>query len=183
MYAVIRADGHQHRVTPGETVRLAKQQAQVGEKIQLSEVLIISQGGQTLVGKPLVEEACVEAKVVRHGRAKKIRVYTFKRRKGYSKTRGHRQDYTDVRIERFSLGGIALEPERAEQPEPQPAPAPEKAPEEALAPQAAAVAAETAPQAEAPESQAASAEQPAKPKRARKRAEKKSVEEAQETKE
>ncbi|MCX7015643.1 MAG: 50S ribosomal protein L21 [Candidatus Sumerlaeota bacterium] len=120
MYAVIRADGRQQRVALGEIVRLGRRDAEIGEKVQLSDVLLVRQGDETLVGKPVLNDALIEAKVLRHGRGKKIRIYTYKKRKAEYRTKGHRQDFTEVRIERIALGGVDLQAEAAQE-EAQPA--------------------------------------------------------------
>ena len=81
--------------------------------MQLNDVLLVRQGEETLVGKPVLNEALIEAKVLRHWRGKKVRIYTYKRRKGEYRTKGHRQDFTEVRIERIALGGVDLQAEAA----------------------------------------------------------------------
>ncbi len=112
MYAVIRTDGRQHRITKGEVVRLDRRQAEVGSPIQLGEVLLVNHGGQTTVGSPLVADALVEGKVVRHLRGPKIRIYKYKRRKGFSRTQGYRHDFTEVLIQKISLKGEELQAEQ-----------------------------------------------------------------------
>jgi len=109
MYAVIRADGRQQRITLGEIVRLGRRAAEIGEKVQLNDVLLVRQGEQTLVGTPVLSDALIEAKVLRHGRGKKVHIYTYKRRKAEYRTKGHRQDFTEVRIERIALNGVDLQ--------------------------------------------------------------------------
>jgi len=114
MYAVIRADGRQHRITKGEVVRFDRRQVEVGSPIQLNEVLLISSGGQIHVGAPLVADALVEGKVVCHSRGTKIKIYKYKRRKGFAKRQGYRHDYTEVLIQKISLNGEELNPEQAQ---------------------------------------------------------------------
>jgi large subunit ribosomal protein L21 len=99
MFAVIRSGGKQYRVTPGQTIRLETLAGEVGSKVELNEVLLVDQDGNIQVGAPLVANAKIEATVVEHDRAKKIRVFKKKRKKQYRRTQGHRQDYTAVRID------------------------------------------------------------------------------------
>ncbi len=98
MYAVIRSGGKQHRVTPGETVRLEKLEADVGSVITFSDVLMVSSDAGLKVGAPIVAGAAVTAKVVEHGRAKKVVAFTYKRRKNHARKVGHRQYFTAVEI-------------------------------------------------------------------------------------
>ena len=114
MYAVIRADGRQHRITKGEVIRLDRRQIEVGSPIQLDEVLLLSSAGQTHVGAPVVADALVEGKVVRHSRGPKIRIYKYKRLKGFSRKQGYRHDYTEVLIQKISLKGEELKPAEAQ---------------------------------------------------------------------
>ena len=99
MYAVIKSGGKQYRVEEGDTIRVEKIDGKAGKKVTFSNVLMIKGDKKNpKVGNPLVKGAAVEAEILRHGRGRKIRVYTYKRRKGYEKARGHRQDFTEVRI-------------------------------------------------------------------------------------
>ncbi|HEY8368602.1 MAG TPA: 50S ribosomal protein L21 [Thermodesulfobacteriota bacterium] len=98
MYAVIRSGGKQYRVAEGEVVRLEKLPGNVGDAVTLSEVLMVGEGDAVKVGTPIVAGASVSAEIVEQDRGKKIVVGRKKRRKGYSKFRGHRQYYTAVRI-------------------------------------------------------------------------------------
>jgi large subunit ribosomal protein L21 len=97
-YAVVRSGGLQYRVSEGDTIRVPRMKSAVGDRIEIGEVLVLSTGGKTAVGTPLVEGAAVSAEVVGHGRHKKVRIFKKKRRKGYELHRGHRQDYTEIRI-------------------------------------------------------------------------------------
>ena len=99
MYAVIRSGGKQYRVTPGQTVRLEKVAGAVGAKVELADVLLVENDGNIQVGSPLVANAKIEATVVENDRAKKILVFKKRRKKQYRRTKGHRQDYTAVRID------------------------------------------------------------------------------------
>lgn len=103
MYAVIRAAGKQFKVAQGDVIRLPLMEGEVGQNIEIADVLHIG-GENPQLGNPTVADAKVTARVLRHARDKKIIVYKFKRRKGFEKRRGHRQDFTEVRIEDI-LGG------------------------------------------------------------------------------
>jgi large subunit ribosomal protein L21 len=103
MYAVIRAGGKQHRVEPGDTFKVEKLDGEVGSKIELKDVLMIEDGGKVTVGSPLVPEASVQATVLGQDRNKKIIVFKKKRKKQYRRTRGHRQAYTELRVEEISV--------------------------------------------------------------------------------
>ena len=98
MYAIIRAGGKQYRVEKGDVVRVERLDGEVGSKVTLGEVLLI--GGDDLkVGSPTLAGASVEGTVVEHDRGAKIRVFKYKKRKHYRRTRGHRQHVTAVRID------------------------------------------------------------------------------------
>jgi len=99
MYAVIKAGGKQYRVAPGENLRIEQVQADVGATIVLDQVLMVADGAAVKVGNPTVEGAKVSATVVAHGRGPKIRIFKMRRRKHYQKTQGHRQNYTEIRVE------------------------------------------------------------------------------------
>ena len=103
MFAVIKSGGKQYRVTPGQTIRLEKVAGEVGSKVKLSEVLLVDNDGKIQIGAPLVANALIEATVVEHDRAKKILVFKKKRKKQYRRTKGHRQDFTAVRIDKITV--------------------------------------------------------------------------------
>jgi large subunit ribosomal protein L21 len=98
MYAVIQTGGKQYRVAPGEELRVEKLDGAVGDEIYFDSVLFVSKDDKVTVGKPVLKNVRVQAKITRQGRGPKIIVFKYKRRKGYRKKRGHRQDYTGVRI-------------------------------------------------------------------------------------
>ena len=100
MYAVIQSGGKQYRVQEGDVVRLESLPAEAGEKVEFDHVLMVGGDDSTRVGTPTVEGARVSGTVIRHGRGDKVIVYTFKRRKNSNRrTQGHRQGYTEVKIE------------------------------------------------------------------------------------
>ena len=97
-YAVIRTGGKQYRVAEGDLVRIEKLAGEVGEKITLGDVLFIGGNGDVKIGLPLVENASVTGEIVSQTKAKKVLVFKKKRRKSYSRQRGHRQHQTTLRI-------------------------------------------------------------------------------------
>ncbi len=99
MYAVIKTGGKQYRVTPGEKLKVEQIPADIGSEIVLDQVLMVADGDATKVGTPLVAGATVKATVVAHGRGDKIKIFKMRRRKHYRKTQGHRQNFTEIRIE------------------------------------------------------------------------------------
>ena len=103
MYAIIRTGGRQFRVQQGDTIYIDRVQTEAGETITLGEVLMVGGEGDAQVGAPLVKSASVTATVVEQGRDHKIRVFKYKKRKHYRRTRGHRQSYTAVRIDSIQL--------------------------------------------------------------------------------
>ena len=102
MYAVIRSGGKQYRVTPGQTIRLEKLAGEAGSRVELGEVLMVEDGGSIKTGSAL-PNAKIEATILETDRANKIIVFKKKRKKQYRRTRGHRQDYTAIRIDRISV--------------------------------------------------------------------------------
>ncbi len=104
MYAIIRAGGKQYRVKEGDTIHLESLSAKAGEKVVLGEVLLLGGGdGEPRMGSPLVAKAQVVGTVLEQGRGPKIRVFKYKKRKHYRRTRGHRQSFTALRIDAIEL--------------------------------------------------------------------------------
>jgi len=101
MFAVIRTGGKQARVTPGDSIRIEKLEGAVGDTIELSEVLLVGDEGAPRVGTPLVEGAKVVGTITAQDRAEKITVFKMKRRKGYRRKQGHRQTYTELRVDKI----------------------------------------------------------------------------------
>ena len=98
MYAVIVSGGKQHRVQEGEILRLEKLEAATGDTVEFDQVLMVANGGDFTIGAPLVSGAKVKAEILSHGRADKVTIIKFRRRKHSMKRQGHRQWYTDVKI-------------------------------------------------------------------------------------
>lgn len=101
MYAIIQSGGKQYRVETGDVIRVERLDAPAGETVTLSEVLLVGAEGSTRVGAPLVAGAAVVGTVVEQGRDRKVRVFKYKKRKHYRRTRGHRQAFTALRIDRI----------------------------------------------------------------------------------
>ena len=99
MYAIVRAGGKQYRVEKGAVVYLERIETPVGEKVTLDDVLLVGGEGEVRVGAPRLENASVVATVLDQGRDQKVRVFKYKKRKHYRRTRGHRQSYTALRID------------------------------------------------------------------------------------
>ncbi len=99
MYAVIKTGGKQYRVAPGEKIKIETLEAEVGATIVLDQVLMVAEGDAVKVGTPTVDGAKVSATVVSHGRGPKVRIFKMRRRKHYQKTQGHRQNYTEIRVD------------------------------------------------------------------------------------
>ena len=101
MYAIIATGGKQYKVSEGDIITIEKLGVEAGEKVTFDQVLVV--GGDDLkVGDPTVNGASVEASVVKEGRGKKVIVYKYKRKTGYHKRNGHRQAFTQVKIEKIN---------------------------------------------------------------------------------
>ena len=102
MYAIIAAGGKQYRVSEGDVIRVEKLGVEAGETVTFDEVLVVNNDGDMKVGAPVVEGATVTGTVEANGRARKVIVYKYKRKTGYHKKNGHRQAYTQVKIEKIN---------------------------------------------------------------------------------
>jgi large subunit ribosomal protein L21 len=98
MYAVIKTGGKQYRVSAGEKLKIERIAADVGQEIVLDQVLLVADGDALKMGAPLVAGARVKAKVLKHGRGDKVRIFKLNRRKHYRRSQGHRQNYTEIEI-------------------------------------------------------------------------------------
>jgi large subunit ribosomal protein L21 len=102
MYAVIKTGGKQYRVSSGEKIKVEQIPADVGSQITLDQVLVVADGDKISIGAPLVAGATVQATVVSHGRGDKVHIFKMRRRKHYRKSGGHRQNYTEIQIDKIS---------------------------------------------------------------------------------
>ena len=103
-YAIIRTGGKQFRVQPGQTIRIPSLVGDPGAQVEFNDVLLGSDGNNVRTGVPTLSGAKVTGEIVKHGRGEKIVIFKFKRRKNYARKTGHRQGFTEVRINDISLG-------------------------------------------------------------------------------
>ena len=103
-YAIIRTGGKQFRVEPGQTIRIPSLVGEAGGSVEFNDVLLGSDGNNVRTGVPTLSGARVTGQIVKHGRGEKIVVFKFKRRKNYARKQGHRQGFTEVRINDITLG-------------------------------------------------------------------------------
>ena len=99
MYAVVKTGGKQYRITPGEKLKVEQMTAEVGAQVVLDQVLMVGEGENVRLGQPTVAGATVNATVVSHGRGEKVEIFKMRRRKHYQKHQGHRQNYTELKID------------------------------------------------------------------------------------
>jgi len=102
MYAVIKTGGKQYRVAAGEKIKVEQIPADVGSRITLDQVLLVGEGESVRIGTPVVAGATVTAEVLAHGRHDKVKIFKMRRRKHYQKHQGHRQNYTEIKIDEIS---------------------------------------------------------------------------------
>jgi large subunit ribosomal protein L21 len=105
VYAVIQSGGKQYRVAEGEIVRLEKLEAESGAQVEFKDILLVKADDKTYIGRPLVEGATVQGVVESAGKGDKVLVFKYKKKKQYRRTRGHRQEYTEVRIDKIQVAG------------------------------------------------------------------------------
>jgi large subunit ribosomal protein L21 len=103
MYAIIESGGKQYRISEGTRVRVERLSGSADEEVTLGQVLAVNDGERTVVGAPYVPGASVTGKIVAQGKARKVTVFKYKRRKDTKKKKGHRQMYTDVVIEKIQV--------------------------------------------------------------------------------
>lgn len=107
MYAIVDIAGKQYKVTEGDKLKVARLALQVGDNINFENVLLTDDGENVKIGKPAVKGAVVSAEILEHGRLKKILVYKKKRRKGYQRKNGHRQDFSAIKINSIKVAAPA----------------------------------------------------------------------------
>ncbi len=103
MYAVIRTGGKQYKVHEEQVLKVEKLEGTEGSQIEFDDILMYSDGETITLGNPKVENASVKAHILDQGRGKKQLVFKYKRRKGYRKLNGHRQHYTEIKIESITV--------------------------------------------------------------------------------
>ncbi len=102
MYAIVRTGGKQYQVANGDRVRVEKLEGNVGDSVDLNDVLMVVDGEEVKIGQPVLGDAKVTATIAEQGKGKKVIVFKKKRRKGYRLKKGHRQSYTALKIEQIS---------------------------------------------------------------------------------
>lgn len=102
MQAVVKTGGKQYKVAEGDILKVEKLTADVGAKLKLDYILSIVDGEKTIIGVPLVKGANVDVSVVSHGRHDKVKIFKMKRRKHYMKRQGHRQSFTELKVEKIN---------------------------------------------------------------------------------
>ncbi len=103
MYAVIRTGGKQYRVEENQVLKIEKLEGTEGTEVEFDDILLYSDGDNITLGTPKVENAVVKGHIIDQGRTKKVLVFKYKRRKGYRKMRGHRQHFTEVKIDSIQV--------------------------------------------------------------------------------
>jgi large subunit ribosomal protein L21 len=99
MYAVIKTGGKQYKVVPGEKLKVEQIPAEVGAQVVLDQVLLVGDESSVRLGQPIVAGATVTATVLAHGRGDKVKIFKMRRRKHYQKHQGHRQGFTELKID------------------------------------------------------------------------------------
>ncbi|OKY74472.1 MAG: 50S ribosomal protein L21 [Desulfobulbaceae bacterium DB1] len=103
MYAIIRTGGKQYQVAAGEKLRVEKLAGEVGDTVELNDVLLVAAGDDVKIGRPVVDGAKVTARIVEQDKDKKVLIFKKKRRKGYKLRKGHRQPYTALEIKEITI--------------------------------------------------------------------------------
>jgi len=113
MYAVIKTGGKQYRVEPGNVLKVESIEAGIGDSVTFEEVLMIADGDDVTIGTPTIASAKVVAEVIAHGRAKKVEIVKFRRRKHHQKRTGHRQNFTQIQIQNINGKGSVAKKAKA----------------------------------------------------------------------
>jgi large subunit ribosomal protein L21 len=103
MYAVVESGGKQYRVQEGETLRVEKLTGEVGQEVTFDSVLLYSDGEKIQIGQPVLAAAAVRGRIVAQGKAPKIIVFKYKRRKRFRRKQGHRQQFTAIKIDKIEI--------------------------------------------------------------------------------
>ena len=102
-YAVIQTGGKQYKVAEGDTLKVEKLTSEIGKSVNIDSVLSVIDGDKVTIGTPIVKGASVDATVVSHGRGDKVIIFKMNRRKHYRKTQGHRQSFTELKINKIAV--------------------------------------------------------------------------------
>jgi large subunit ribosomal protein L21 len=105
VYAVIMSGGKQYQVSEGDVLHVEKLDAELGAPVEFSDVLLVKTEEKTLIGQPLVQGASVQGVLQAQGKDDKVLVFKYKKKKQYRRTRGHRQQYSEVRIDKINVAG------------------------------------------------------------------------------
>ena len=103
MYAVIKTGGKQFKVAEGDVLKVEKLTADVGKTLNLNSVLTLVDGDKVTIGSPMITGASIDATIVSHGKGDKVKIFKMNRRKGYRKSQGHRQSFTEIKIDKIAV--------------------------------------------------------------------------------
>jgi len=103
MYAVVKTGGKEYRVSKGDLIRVEKLEGNVGDQVELKDVLMVSNEGETQLGAPLLANVVIKGEIVQEGKGKKVLTYKMKKRKNYRRFKGHRQTYTYLKVNDIAL--------------------------------------------------------------------------------
>jgi large subunit ribosomal protein L21 len=104
MYAVVKTGGREYRVSKGDLIRVEKLDGNVGDPVELKDVLMVSKEGEARFGTPLLTHVVIKGEIVQEGKGEKVLTYKMKRRKNYRRFKGHRQTYTYLKVNEINLG-------------------------------------------------------------------------------
>ena len=104
MYAVVKTGGREYRVSKGDLIRVERLEGKVGDQVELKDVLMVSNEGETKVGTPHLTNVVIKGEIVEESKGKKVLTYKMKRRKNYRRFKGHRQTYTYLKVNDINLG-------------------------------------------------------------------------------
>jgi large subunit ribosomal protein L21 len=104
MYAVVKTGGKEYRVSQGDLIRVEKLEGNVGDQVELKDVLMVSNEGETQIGTPLLAHVVIRGEIVQESKGRKVLTYKMKRRKNYRRFKGHRQTYTYLKVNDINLG-------------------------------------------------------------------------------
>lgn len=103
MYALIKTGGKQFKVSEGLTLKVEKLTTEVGKQLSINHVLTLVDGEKVTIGTPLVKGATVDVTVIAHGRGDKVKIFKMNRRKHYRKSQGHRQSFTEIKVDKIAV--------------------------------------------------------------------------------